>query len=114
MKRGALPAAAMLALLPFYGAAQSSPAPPRTVSVLYAGSLVATMEGPIKEALRMRYGVQFAGEAKGSRALANLISAGLRTPDVFISADPSLVATLEREHLVRSSSVFGSARMVVA
>lgn len=114
MKKGTLPAAAMLALLPFFCAAQSSPAPQRTVSVLYAGSLVATMEGPIASALRGAYGIRFAGEGKGSRALANLISAGLRTPDVFISADPSLVTKLAADHLVRSSSVFGSARMVIA
>jgi len=147
MKRSTLLAAAMLALLPFNGTAQSAVpgtplqfrhfapepqlrAPAQTiaggspgvaisqaqnVSVLYAGSLVATMEGPVKAALRSRYGLRFEGEAKGSRALANLIAAGLRTPDVFISADPALIVHLDRsEHLVRAYSVFGSARMVVA
>lgn len=114
MKRGALLAAATLALLPVFGVAQRAAAAGRTVSVLYAGSLIATMEGPIADALRSHYGLQFAGEAKGSRALANLISAGLRSPDVFISADPSLITKLDRQHLVQSSVVFGSARMVVA
>jgi molybdate/tungstate transport system substrate-binding protein len=97
-------AAAMLALIP---------APARTVSVLYAGSLVATMEGPVKAALRER-GIDLAGEAKGSRAIANLIAAGLRTPDVFISADPQLVARLDKQRLIKGYAVFGSARMVVA
>ncbi len=110
MKRGALAAAAMLALLPIFSGA----APEQTVSVLYAGSLVATMEGPVKTALREQFAVRLAGEAKGSRALANLISAGLRTPDIFISADPALIAPLQRQHLVRSCTVFGSARMLVA
>lgn len=112
MKRSALLAAAMLALLPIFGAADASGG---TVSVAYAGSLVATMEGPLKSALLSQTGLHFSGEAKGSRALANLIAAGLRTPDVFISADPALVAKLNRGRaLVRGYAVFGSARMVVA
>lgn len=111
MKIGTLLAAVMLALLPTFSAAA---VPAGTVSVAYAGSLVATMEGPLKTALRRESGLSFAGEAKGSRALANLISAGLRTPDVFISADPALVAKLDARHLVRGYAVFGSARMVIA
>lgn len=79
------------------------------VSVAYAGSLVRTMEGPIAQALRERTGLQFSGEAKGSRALAHLIAAGLRTPDVFVSADPKLMDGICDEY-----TVFGSARMVVA
>ena len=111
MKRRALLAAAMLAVLPISGNA----APAGSVSVVYAGSLVATMEGPLKSQLRAQTGLDLAGEAKGSRALANLIAAGLRTPDVFVSADPALVAQLNRsQHLVRGYVVFGSARMVVA
>lgn len=111
MKTRALLAAATLALLPTFGIA-AAPAGP--VSVAYAGSLVAVMEGPLATALRESTGLRFAGEAKGSRALANLISAGLRTPDVFISADPALVVKLDRQHLVRGYATFGSARMVIA
>jgi molybdate/tungstate transport system substrate-binding protein len=109
MKTIAWLVAAMFAVVPsFHGAARG------TVQVAYAGSLVATMEGPMKAALAAQ-GVGFAGEAKGSRALANLIAAGLRAPDVFISADTRLVENLERtQHLVRGYTVFGSARMVVA
>jgi molybdate/tungstate transport system substrate-binding protein len=113
MRTRAVLAATMLAFLPtFSGAARS--APEDTVQVAYAGSLVATMEGPLKTALRERTGLIFSGEAKGSRALANLISAGLRAPDVFISADPALIEKLRSRGLVSSSTVFGSARMVVA
>jgi molybdate/tungstate transport system substrate-binding protein len=104
VKTHALLAAAALALIPTHA---------QTVSVLYAGSLVATMEGPEKAAMRER-GLLFAGEAKGSRALANLIASGLRTPDAFISADPQLVVSLDRQHLVKAYAVFSSARMVVA
>jgi molybdate/tungstate transport system substrate-binding protein len=80
-----------------------------TVSVAYAASLVAAMEGPVARALSERTGIRFAGEAKGSRALASLIRAGLRAPDVFISADPKLL-----DGLASSYTIFGSARMVIA
>lgn len=99
MKIPAVLLAAAIALIP-----ASAP----TVSVAYAASLVAPMEGAIARALLARTGVRFAGEAKGSRALANLIRAGLRTPDVFISAEPKLLAGL-----APSYTIFGSARMVI-
>jgi molybdate/tungstate transport system substrate-binding protein len=79
------------------------------VSVAYAGSLVTTMEGPLAQALAAQTGLTFQGEGKGSRELANLIRDGLRMPDVFITADPKLLAGLP----VGSSVTFGSARMVV-
>lgn len=100
MKLMALLAAAMMAVVPSSGG---------SVSVAYAGSLVRVMEGPVAQQLRERTGLQFEGEAKGSKALANLIRAGLRTPDVFISADPRLMHGLTKHY-----AVFGSARMVVA
>jgi molybdate/tungstate transport system substrate-binding protein len=64
-----------------------------TVSVLYAGSLVTPMEGPLKAALGER-GIEFEGEPGGSKELANLIMAGIRSPDVFISVNPALVTKL--------------------
>lgn len=111
VKRLAVLAAMLLGLLPTFGA---SAAPAGAVSVAYAGSLVAVMEGPLRSALQSQTGIAFAGEAKGSKALANLIAAGLRTPDVFVSADPALVAKLDAQHLVRGYVTFGSARMVIA
>ena len=51
------------------------------------------MEGPIKAALRER-SIAFEGEPGGSKELANLILAGVRTPDVFISVNPALVTNL--------------------
>lgn len=96
----ALAAAAMLALVPTSGG---------SVSVAYAASLVRVMEGPIATALHREKGLNFAGEAKGSKALAHLIRAGLRSPDVFISADPSLMRGLAPRY-----AIFGSARMVLA
>jgi molybdate/tungstate transport system substrate-binding protein len=76
---------------------------PGVVTVLYAGSLVTPMEGPIKDALRAQ-NVDFQGQPGGSKALAHLISAGLKSPDVFISVDPALVAGLGDK--VASSATF--------
>ena len=81
------------------------PAKPATVSVLYAASLTQTMEGPLARSFQKDEGYGFAGEGKGSKALANLMKAGLRSPDVFISADASLYPGLK---------VFGRADLVVA
>jgi molybdate/tungstate transport system substrate-binding protein len=63
------------------------------VSVLYAGSLVTPMEGPIKSALSAK-GIDFQGQGAGSKQLANLIASGVKNPDVFISVDPKLVEGL--------------------
>ena len=92
------------------GAAQAQN-PPTVVSVLYAGSLVTPMEGPIKAALRAQ-NVDFQGEGGGSKALANLIVSGVRTPDVFISVDPKLVAKLGGR--VASSVTFAGTSLGIA
>lgn len=87
-----------------------------TVSVVYAGSLVSTMEGPLAAALAARTGIRFSGEPKGSKELANLIRAGLRNPDVFIAVDPKLLDGLRgpaHGNFISSYTVFGSARMLV-
>ena len=86
---------------------------PTPVVVDYAASLTATMEGPIAAALLREQNVRFQGEGKGSKALANMIAAGLRTPDVFVSADPALVEDLEHKNLIASSAILGSASMVL-
>lgn len=65
----------------------------QVVSVLYAGSLVTPMEGPIKAAL-VQQDIDFQGQGGGSKMLANLISAGAKRPDIFISVDPKIVLGL--------------------
>jgi len=85
-------------------------AAPGVVRVLYAGSLVTPMEGPVKDALRAR-GIDFQGQPGGSKALAHLISAGLKSPDVFISVDPALVTALG--DLVASSATFAGTSLGV-
>lgn len=80
------------------------------VSVLYAGSLVTPMEGPVKSALAAA-GVDFQGEGGGSKMLANLIASGSKTPDVFVSVDPKLVAGLGSK--VASACTFGGTSLGV-
>lgn len=81
------------------------------VTVLYAGSLVTPMEGPIKTALQ-QHGIDFRGQPGGSKELANLIIAGVRSPDVFISVDPKLVAKLGNR--VASATQFAGTSLGIA
>lgn len=60
------------------------------MSVLYAGSLAAVMENGLGPAFSKATGYQYQGEAQGSLGAARMIRDHLRTPDVFISADPSV------------------------
>ena len=60
------------------------------ISVLYAGSLGNLMEIDVGPAFTRATGYKYLGEAKGSLLSANLIKEKLRTPDVFISADPKV------------------------
>ena len=100
-------AALCVGILPVNGRTQAAQA----VSVLYAGSLVTPMEGPIKAALA-RDGIEFEGEPGGSKKLANFISAGVRAPDVFIAVDPSIIAGLGNR--VASSTTFAQTAIGVA
>jgi molybdate/tungstate transport system substrate-binding protein len=86
------------------------------VSVAYAGSLVALMEKSIGPAFSAS-GVAFHGEAKGSTAIANLIRDGLRTPDVFVSADTAAIESLfgtAGHDAARWYATFASTRMQIA
>jgi molybdate/tungstate transport system substrate-binding protein len=93
--------------------AQAATPPPDlgAVSVLYAGSLVTPMEGPLKAALHER-GIEFEGEPGGSKELANLIAAGIRSPDVFISVNPALVTKLGDR--VASATTFAGTSLGIA
>jgi molybdate/tungstate transport system substrate-binding protein len=82
-----------------------------SVSVLYAGSLVTAMEGPIKSALLDAH-LDFEGEPGGSKALANLVLAGVRFPDVFISVDPRIVSSLGTR--VASATTFAGTSLGIA
>ncbi|HET9028798.1 MAG TPA: substrate-binding domain-containing protein [Candidatus Aquilonibacter sp.] len=87
-------------------------APQRDVLVVYAGSLVTPMEGPLATAAAAD-GLRLSGEPRGSTALAHLIEAHLRSPDVFISADRRLVDELATKGFVARSRTFASATLVL-
>ena len=65
------------------------------VDVLYAGSLLNTMEHGIGPAFDKTDGGSFRGYAGGSNGLANQIKGKLRRGDVFISANPNVDHALE-------------------
>ncbi len=90
------------------------PASAPVVNVAYAGSLVALLERWIRPAFE-NTGYEFRGEAKGSVALANFIREGLRNPDVFISADPALLESLQAtpNPPVKWYLPFASARLLI-
>jgi molybdate/tungstate transport system substrate-binding protein len=112
MKRTAFLGIAALAFSPLHSLrAQSG-----DVAVAYAGSLVDFMEKSLGPAFSAT-GPAFHGEAKGSTALANLIRDGLRTPDVFVSADTAAIASLfgDAGHSsARWFATFASTRMQIA
>ncbi|MBX6351373.1 MAG: substrate-binding domain-containing protein [Clostridia bacterium] len=66
------------------------------VAVAYAGSLVDVMEHALGPAFERATGWQLRGVAGGSRLLANEMRAGLRRPDVFVSASPEVDEELMR------------------
>jgi molybdate/tungstate transport system substrate-binding protein len=82
------------------------------ISVLYAGSLGNLMEMDVGPAFSRATGYKYLGESKGSLLSANLIKEKLRTPDVFISADPKVNQRLmgnENGDLVRwYVTIFGN------
>src|SRR6185503_4154742 len=78
-----------LLLVPFFLSC-SNRSQDRSVSVLYAGSLATVMENGLGPAFAKATGYEYQGEAQGSLGAARMIRDGLRRPDVFISADPSV------------------------
>jgi molybdate/tungstate transport system substrate-binding protein len=82
------------------------------ILVLYAGSLGNFMEKEVGPSFTRATGCKYLGEAKGSVLGANLIKEKLRTPDVFISADPKVNERLmgkENGDLVRwYATIFGN------
>lgn len=71
----------------------------KPLSVLYAGSMTNVMEHKIRPQLAKTLKIDMQGEGKGSNALGQMIRSGLASPDIFISASPS----------VNTSDLMGSA-----
>jgi len=92
-------------------------ATPAPVHVLYAGSLVRVMERQIGPAFERRCRCSFQGEGRGSNAIANLILAGVRDPDVFISADTAalkrLMGTGKAPGMISAYASFATSRLVL-
>lgn len=72
------------------GPSKAPSGPGATVSVLYAGSLVGLQEKVMGPGFQAALGVRYQGEGRGSVAAVIAIRDRLRTPDVFISADPEV------------------------
>jgi molybdate/tungstate transport system substrate-binding protein len=89
-----------------------------TVSVLYAGSLATAMEGGLGAAFTKATGHAYKGEAQGSLGAARMIHDHLRTPDIFISADPAVNETVlmgdKNENLVSWFVTMASSQLVIA
>ena len=89
----------------------------RTVSVLYAGSLGAVMEKGVGPAFVQATGFMYEGEAQGSLGAARMIRDHVRTPDVFVSADPSVNETVlmgaRNGNLVQWYMILASSSLVI-
>jgi molybdate/tungstate transport system substrate-binding protein len=96
----------------------AGPAQDRSISVLYAGSLATVMENGIGPAFAKATGYTYQGEAQGSLGAAQMVRNHLRSPDVFISADPLVninVLMGERNgNLARWFLLVASSQLVIA
>jgi molybdate/tungstate transport system substrate-binding protein len=73
----------------------SSPSPSGSVSVLHAGSLVNLIDKTVGPAFATATGNRFSGYGADSQSVANAIKGKTQTGDVFISASPTVNASLE-------------------
>jgi len=99
MRRAVVPAAVLAAVLCTAALASSRPtaraARSGTVSVLFAGSLLALMEHTLGPGFEASWHYGFSGIGGGSTELANEIKGGARRGDVFLSASARAYAALE-------------------
>src|ERR1051325_5167232 len=56
------------------------------VFAMYAASLIKTFEQTLGPSFEKKTGYTYAGEARGSVQIANMIIDGQRRPDIFVSA----------------------------
>ena len=107
---------AIIMLLPAMTAMQKQQ--DHTVSVLYAGSLATVMENGVGPAFEKATGYNYQGEAQGSLGGAQMIHDHLRTPDVFISADPLVNTNIlmgpQNGNAVKWFTVVASSQLVLA
>lgn len=105
-KRASVPVSTIVALLlaACGGAASQPAASPSvagliqgsgTVNVMYAGSLASLFEKKVGPGFQTATGFTYQGEGRGSVAIANNVKDRVRTPDVFVSADPTVNKSLQ-------------------
>jgi len=85
-----------------------------TLDVAYAGSMGSLMEGPVKDAVAKRFGIELHGRAQGSNALARLIEGGNIRPDVFISATGSPMQIVLKADKAQVAQPIAKTEMVIA
>jgi len=85
---------------------------------LYAGSLATVMENGLGPAYSKATGGEYQGEAQGSLGAARMIRDRLRSPDVFISADPAVNRNVlmgaENREMVTWFVTLASSQLVLA
>jgi molybdate/tungstate transport system substrate-binding protein len=92
------------------------PKPIGAVQVLYAGSLGAVLEKSVGPEFEKASGFTYQGEGQGSLGAAKMIFDGLRSPDVFISADAAVndkVLMTPAKKLIDWYVTFASSAMVL-
>jgi molybdate/tungstate transport system substrate-binding protein len=120
LHRSAVTCGCLIAVLIFPSTLRSgaTPADEHTVSVLYAGSLAAVMENGVGPAFTKATGYSYQGEAQGSLGAAQMIRNHIRTPDVFISADPAVNDNVlmgsQNGYLVHWYAIVASSQLVLA
>jgi molybdate/tungstate transport system substrate-binding protein len=108
-------------------AQQTLPQRQGKVFVMYAASLIKTFEESLGPSFEKKTGYIYAGEARGSVQIANMIIDGQRKPDVFVSAgtipimklmnnvaDNQQQQKLHKSPLAQWFVKFASAEMVIA
>jgi len=96
------------------GAAAALAESKKTLEVAYAGSMGSLMEGPIKDAVAERFGIELHGRAQGSNALARLIEGETLRPDVFISVTPSPMQIVLQAGKAITAEPIAKTEMVIA
>ena len=112
MNRRTLLAAGCASLVVATRAARAQSLTP--LDVAYAGSMGSMMEGPIKAGAAQTLHVAFQGRAQGSDALANLITGGSITPDVFVPVTPGPMLTVLRGGKATRAVPVARTEMVIA
>jgi molybdate/tungstate transport system substrate-binding protein len=109
-RRSLVAAAAVIIALPRVARAQDA----TPLEVVYAGSMGAMMEGPIKTQSSAALSIEYHGRGQGSDALAQLIVGGSITPDVFIPVTQTSMNTVLKGGKATTAVPVARTEMVIA